>query len=139
MYDHGGANTLAQVSSVASTVRPKAPITEGSLEVECPTHGKMQQVSPVGREKLRREETQKRRRSEEKKIQKKEDPSAQNVAKHCVSPVFRGFGGSKGRLVKAVGAEGSRDMMAQNLHHAAARAIGESTSLKTGSLARLGS
>ena len=53
----------------------------------------------------------KRGNSEEKKSQKKEDPSAQNakdVAKHGV--FFPRFCGSKGRLVKAAGADGSGDM-----------------------------
>ena len=40
--------------------------------------------------------------------QKREDAGARKgreVAKHCVFPVFRGSGGSKGRLAKAAGAE----------------------------------
>ena len=77
-------------------------VIEGSLEVKLPTIWTA--------EKQRWEESEKRR--EEKRIskkrnsQKQEDPGARKgrkVAKHCVSPVVCGSGGSKSRLAKAAG------------------------------------
>jgi len=66
------------------------------------------------REKRRVEErrSEKRRveerRSEKRKSQKKEDAGARKgrkVAKHSVSPIICGSGGSKSRLAQAAGAE----------------------------------
>ena len=73
-----------------------------------------------GREKRRVEES----RSEKRKSQKKEDADARKgrkVAKHCVSPMICGSGGSKGRLAKAAGAEPSGQMRDEKLHAVVAR------------------
>jgi len=72
------------------------------------------------REKRRVEE----RRSEKRKSQKKEDADARKgrkVAKHCVSPMIWGAGGSKSRLAKAVGAEPAGQMRDEKLHAVVAR------------------
>ena len=72
------------------------------------------------REKRRVEE----RRSEKRKSQKKEDADARKgrkVAKHCVSPMICGSGGSKSRLAKAAGAEPSGQMRDEKLHAVVAR------------------
>ena len=68
------------------------------------------------REDRRREEE---RRSEKRKSQKKEDAGARKgrkVAKHCVSRMICGSGGSKSRLAKATGAEPSGQMRNEKLH-----------------------
>ena len=72
------------------------------------------------REKRRAEE----RRSEKRKSQKREDADARKgrtVAKHCVFPMICGFGGSKSRLAKAVGAEPSGQMRDEKVHAVVAR------------------
>ena len=72
------------------------------------------------REKRRVEE----RRSEKRKSQKKEDADAwkgRKVAKHCVSPMICGSGGSKSRLTEAAGAEPSGQMRDEQLHAVVAR------------------
>ena len=56
--------------------------------------------------------------------QKREDAGARKgreVAKHCVFPVFCGFGGSKGRLAKAAGAEVADQMRHEKVHAVVAR------------------
>ena len=67
------------------------------------------------REKRRVEE----RRSEKRKSQKKEDAGGRKgrkVAKHYVSPMICGSGGSISRLAKAAGAEPSGQMRDEKLH-----------------------
>ena len=56
--------------------------------------------------------------------QKREDAGARKgrkVAKHCVSPMICGSGGSKSRLAKAAGAEPARQMTDEKLHAVVAR------------------
>ena len=68
-----------------------------------------------GREKRRVEES----RSEKIKSRKKEDADARKgrkVAKHSVSPMICGSGGSKSRLAKAARAEPSGQMRDEKLH-----------------------
>ena len=84
-------------------------IAERSLEVKLPTI--------CTDERQRWEESEKKReaerRSEKRKNQKKEDAGAwkgikvAKSAKHCLFPMFWGFGGSKSRLAKAAGARPS--------------------------------
>ena len=74
-------------------------------------------------EKQRWEESEKRR-SERRKSEKKEDAGARKgrkVAKHCVSPLICGSGGSKSRLAKAAGAEPCGQMRNEKLHAVVAR------------------
>ena len=89
--------------------------TEGSLEVKLPTiwaDGK----SGVGRVR----EGKKRR----KKIkEEKESVRRSKAAKHCVSPMIRGSGGSKSGLAKAAGAEPCGQMRDEKLHAVVARSI----------------
>ena len=62
--------------------------------------------------------------SEKRKSQRKEDAGAQKdrkVAIHSVFPRICGFGGSKGRLSKATGAEPSGQMRDEKLHAVVAR------------------
>ena len=73
-------------------------------------------------EEKRREE--KRREEKKKKKKKKEHQGARKgrkVAKHCVSPMICGSGGSKSRLAKAAGAEPSREMRNKQVHTVVAR------------------
>ena len=77
--------------------------------------------------KQRWEEAEKRKeeiRSEKRKSQKREDQgvrTSRKVAKHCVFPMFCGFGGSRSRLAKAASAEPSVEMRYEQLHAAVAR------------------
>ena len=76
------------------------------------------------REEKRREE--KRREEKKKKKKKKEHQGARKgrkVAKHCVSPMICGSGGSKSRLAKAAGADPSGQMRDEKLHAAVAKAV----------------
>ena len=66
--------------------------------------------SRAGQRQREEEKRLEERRSEKRKSQKKEDADARKgrkVAKHCVSPMICGFGGSKSKLAKAAGAEPS--------------------------------
>ena len=91
--------------------------------------------------KQRWEESEKRReregRSEKRKSQKKEDAGVQRgrkVAKHCVLPMFWGFGGSKSRLAKAAGAEPSGQLRDEKLHSVVARSTFRSQKVKSTAL-----
>ena len=75
--------------------------------------GRNSDVEKVKREKIRDGESQKR-----------EDAGARKggeVAKHCVFPMFCGYGGSKSRLAKAAGAEVASQMRNEKLHAVVAR------------------
>jgi len=94
-------------------------MVEGSLEVKLLTiwTDEMHQR----REEKRREEE---RRSKKRKSPKKEDPGARKgrkVAKHCVSQMICGSGGSKSGLAKAAGAEPAGQMRDEKLHTVVAR------------------
>ena len=96
------------------------PLIEGSLEVKLPTIWTDEKQRWEESEKRREEE----RKSEKRKSQKKEDPGAQKgrkVAKHRVSPMVCGCGGSKSRLAKAAGAEPIGEMRDEKLHAVVAR------------------
>ena len=70
----------------------------------------------------RREE--KKKENQRRDSRKKEDPDARKgrkVAKHCVSPMICGSGGSKNRRAKAAGAEQSGQMRDKKLHAVVAR------------------
>ena len=105
-------------------------IFEGVLEVKLPaiwTDAKAE----VGRV---REEKREERRSEKRKSQKKEDAGARKgrkVAKHGVSPMICGSGGSKSRLAKAAGAEPSGQMRDEKLHAIVAQSTFASEKAKT--------
>ena len=73
-------------------------VIEGSLEAKLPTIWR-DENAVAAQQKLRDGESQKREDAGARKGRK--------VAKHCVSPVFCGSGGSKSRLAKAAGAETS--------------------------------
>ena len=73
------------------------------------------------REEKRREEE---RRWKKRKSQKKEDTGARKgrkAAKHCVSTMICGSGGSKSRLAKAAGAEPAGQMRDEKLQAVLAR------------------
>ena len=75
--------------------------------------GRNSDVEKVRREKRRDGESQKREDAGARKGRK--------VAKHCVFPLFCGFGGSKSRLAKAAGAEPAGQMKDEKMHAVAAR------------------
>ena len=63
-----------------------------------------------GEVEVRRVREEKKEDDRRRKRKRKEDAGAQKgrkVAKHCVFPMLRGFGGSSSRLAKAAGAEPS--------------------------------
>ena len=78
-------------------------------------------------ERIRRKNQEKEseeRRCRRKKMQKKEDADVRKgskVAKHCISPMICGSGGSKSRLAKAAGAEPFGEMRDKQLHAVMAR------------------
>ena len=75
------------------------------------------------REEKKRED-QRRERARRKKIQAREKVGARKgrkVAKHCVSPMICGSGGSKSRIAKAAGAEPCGHMTNEKLHVVVAR------------------
>ena len=75
------------------------------------------------REEKKRED-QRRERVRRKKIQAREKVGARKgrkVAKHCVSPMICGSGGSKSRIAKAAGAEPCGHMTNEKLHVVVAR------------------
>ena len=76
------------------------------------------------REETRGEEKRGEEKRREEKKKKKEHQGARKgrkVAKHCVSPMICGSGGSKSRLAKAAGAEPSREMRNKQVHTVVAR------------------
>ena len=70
-------------------------------------------MEKVRREKIRDRESQKREDAGARKGRK--------VAKHCVSPLICGSGGSKSRLAKAAGGEPAGQMKDDKLHAVVAR------------------
>ena len=103
---------------------------EGSLEVKLPTIWTDEKQGWEESEKRREEE----RRSKKRKSQKKEDPGARKgrkVAKHCVSPMICGSGGSTSRLAKAAGAEPAGQMSDEKLHAVVARSTFKGKMYKT--------
>ena len=73
------------------------------------------------RREEKKQEDQKRGSLRRKKIQVREKVYGRKVAKHCVSPMIWGSGGSKSRLAKAAGAEPAGQMRDENLHAVVAR------------------
>ena len=70
-------------------------------------------------------------------MQKKEDADARKgseVAKHCVSPMIYGSGGSKSRLAKAAGSEPFEEMRDKQLHAFAARSTFRSQNVQNTSV-----
>ena len=81
---------------------------EGGLEVKLPT------IWTDGKQS--RAEAERRERLEERRVEEKEseERKGRKVAKHCVSPMIWGSGGSKSKLAKAAGAEPAGQMRMKN-------------------------
>ena len=88
---------------------------EGSLEVQLPTYGKMQQVSPTNQQRERERGTKKERERE----LKKEGPSAQCFYVFFSKVFFKVFGS-----LKRKGTEVSQDIVGHDLHHVVTRERG---------------
>ena len=110
--------------------------TDGKAEVgrvrEEKRRSEKRREEKTWQEKRREEKTRDERRREERRVEekrreekkKKEHQGARKgrkIAKHCVSPMICGSGGSKSRLAKAAGAEPSREMRNKQVHTVVAR------------------
>ena len=70
-----------------------------------------------GESEKRKEEDREEKESEERRCRCAKEEVEEEIAKHCVFPMFWGSGGSnKSRLAKAAGVEPSRQMRNVKLH-----------------------